>query len=152
MYENLKRLPKEKLIYTDTDSCIMEGDFMKMFKIGKDIGEFKIEHENKEMIIYGRKTYLIGEDIKIAGFRRKEMTREEFEKGIIENRKMVTIKNTKDINKVGSFEKEVRDLKEQEEQHNKTNEIMEMQKIYIDKDIENINYFSERILKIVENR
>ena len=152
MYKNLKRIPKDKLLYTDTDSCVMEGNYLSEFNIGEDIGQFKIEHQNKDMIIYGRKTYLIGEDVKIAGFTQRDMTKEKFEEGNIESKKMMTIKSTQQMENVGGFEIEKRDLKEQEEQHKKVIEIMEAQEVYIDKDITNINHFSEILEGLLPNQ
>ena len=53
---------------------------------------------------------------------------------------------------VGGFEIEKRDLKEQEEQHKKVIEIMEAQEVYIDKDITNINHFSEILEGLLPNQ
>lgn len=95
MYQEMKKIPLKDLIYTDTDSIMFKGEHIKKFRIGEGLGEFKIEYEKKEGIIYGRKTYRIDEEMKISGFRQKGITKEEFDEGNIKGKKMETLKTTK---------------------------------------------------------
>lgn len=144
MYDNFKKINEDDLLYTDTDNCMMRGNHIKDFKIGNNIGEFKIVNMNENVKIYGKKTYSIGSEIKISGFRKTDIDIKDFKKGKITNKKMITIR-TGEIKDVGKFYDEERDLNEQLEKQ-KENEIkLGEQKIYKDDDIENINYFTEKL-------
>lgn len=141
IYEELKKVPIEEITYTDTDSIIMNKGHLEKFDIGEGLGQFKIEGKGQKALIYSRKTYSIGEQIKLGGINKRDIKKEEFEKGKVSYRTQITIKTTKDIEKVGEFRTETRDLKEQEEKHKRREEMMKEQKLHIDYDIENINYF-----------
>ena len=92
MYEHFKKIGKENLIYTDTDSCIMKGGTTMDVPLGENLGEFKIVEQSKPLILHGKKTYAIGEEIKIAGFRKRDITFEDFKKGEITSKRMITMK------------------------------------------------------------
>lgn len=141
MYNELKKIPKDKLIYMDTDSIIMEGDYLNKFKIGGNIGEFKIENESKPIIVYGRKSYAIGKTIKISGVRKKGISFDDFKHGKVKSRKMITIKTSKDINEIGKFIDEERDLIKQMEKFVETENELRDRKVYIDSSVRNINKF-----------
>lgn len=153
MYHQFKRIPYEDLVYHDTDSIIFTGEHLDKFEISGDIGKFKVEHTNKGIIIYGRKTYAIeGEEnweIKIAGFRKKDISIEDFKRGNVKSKKMLSLKGGGDIVKAGTFVDEVRDLNEQLENFRKTEELMAKEKIYKDIHLLNINYFAQKIGEIM---
>lgn len=149
MYLEFKKLKEGELYYTDTDSIHMKsGENIKKFKISKELGEFKIEHENKRAKYYGKKTYSIGDEIKISGIRKRDVTKEQFEEGIVISKTMNTIKTTKDEKLLGKFTKEERDLNKQMTKGMKTEETMESIGLYIDNDIENIEDFINEINQI----
>ena len=53
----LLSIPKENLLYCDTDSCIYIGDVQPNVNIGKDLGDWGIENDNFQSWIVGCKTY-----------------------------------------------------------------------------------------------
>ena len=53
----LLSIPKDNLLYCDTDSCIYIGDIHPNVKIGKYLGEWGIENDNFSAWIVGPKTY-----------------------------------------------------------------------------------------------
>ena len=53
----LLSIPKENLLYCDTDSCIYIGDVHPNVKIGKNLHEWGIENDNFDAWIVGPKTY-----------------------------------------------------------------------------------------------
>jgi hypothetical protein len=150
MYRQFKKIDYKDLIYTDTDSCIMKLGNLEKFDIDKGIGKFKLEYKNKPCIIKGRKTYAIGSEMKIAGFRKRDITMNDFKKGIIKSKKMVTLKTSKDLKEVGSFVEEVRDLNVQLESNRKIKGIYLNEKIFKDKDISNISYFVDKLAEIAK--
>lgn len=145
MFDFFKRIPLSDLVYTDTDSCLFVGDHFNKFPIGSGLGQFKIEYKSTPCIIYGRKTYSIGNDIKIAGISKRDVSLNDFEKGFVTTRRMVTINTTKDTSKVGTFVNEERDLLSQEENHNLIISKMESEDLLIDMDINDISYFRDII-------
>lgn len=148
MYRQFKKIPVGDLIYTDTDSCIMKIGHLDKFKINDDLGEFKIEYENERCVVKGRKTYAIGDEIKVSGFRKAGISVEDFEKGIIRSKKMVTLKTAKKLEEVGSFYEEVRDLNEQLDTNIEIQSIYQNEKVFKDKDIIDISFFSEDLNEI----
>lgn len=147
MFDQYKKIPKEDLVYTDTDSILFIGDHIEKFPISQNIGEFKIEERDQKAIIYGRKTYMIGTEIKISGIRKRDVKPEDFEEGYITSKQMVGIKSSKDLDEVGSFKEEKRDLKEQLANHNKTDEMFKEEDLFIDDNIDDISYFLEFLPK-----
>ena len=53
----LLSIPKDNLLYCDTDSCIYIGDIHPKVTIGKYLGEWGIENDNFSAWIVGPKTY-----------------------------------------------------------------------------------------------
>lgn len=145
MFRYIKKIPKEDLIYMDTDSCLFKGKHFNKFPISDKLGEFKIEYENVEGYFIGRKTYLIGDMIKISGFRKKDVSKKDFIKGQIKSKKMISMKSNKKLEEVGGFEEEERDLKRELENYENMMKVLDEQKVYIDSDIKNINYFKEQL-------
>lgn len=155
MYNNFKKIKREDLVYTDTDSCIFTGDYLDKFKIGSEIGMFKIEKDvvsdkpliNTKAIIWGTKCKMIGNNIGVSGVFKSDLTKEDFEKGKVYAKKMMGIKNNRE-QEVGSFIVEERDLKKQLEEFNKVEELLGSQKLYIDKGIEDITFFTNDLIKL----
>lgn len=152
MYKMFKRLPISEIIYTDTDSCIMKEGNLDRFKdvINEGIGFFKVEHKGERCIIKGKKTYAIGDEIKVSGFRKSDVTMKDFEKGEIKSRKMQTLKTSKDLKDVGGFIEETRDLNEQKEINEQIMSIYKKEKVFKDRDITNISYFTGDLVEIAE--
>lgn len=148
LYKYLKKIPKKDLVYCDTDSIKFVNNHFDKFTISEEIGDWKIENTNDLMICYGSKTYLIGDEIKVAGFHRSGITKEDFIKGIIKSKKMVTINTTNNEEEVGMQKEEVRDLNLQEENLVKIKEMMKQQRIHIDYDLNNIDFFLKNISQI----
>lgn len=149
MYKQLKKIPSNDLIYTDTDSILATGNHLNKYKISKNMGNFKIVFINKEIITYGKKTLLAGNEIKIAGFRKKGLSKEEFKQGNIKNKKMITILNFSDPSKIGTFKEEERDLNKLKEESITYKEEMGKQNLFIDNNEENIDFFLPKIRKEV---
>lgn len=155
MYRNYKKVGSNDLVYTDNDSIIFQGNHLNKFKIGKNLGEFKIQKDSKEeevinrdMIIWGRKAYGFKNLIRTAGISKNDLNEEDFEKGYLEKRTRITMKNTSDFSKVGMFVKEKRNLNEQLETYKKTTERLENTKFLMDFTIPNISYFLPKIKEI----
>lgn len=149
LYKELKKIPKKDLLYTDTDSIIFTGNHKeKITKRGTELGEYKTVYEKEKIIIYGKKTYAIGQEIKISGFRKRDMTLEQFEKGIVTSKQQITINTAKKLEDVGTFTTEKRDLHKQQRAHENVRKLLKEQRLLIDSDIEDINYFIPYISKI----
>lgn len=152
MYHELKKIDKKDIIYTDTDSIIFKGKHLDKYEITKNLGDFKIEKENATAYVYGRKTYSINEEIKISGFNQRNMDIEDFKKGIVKAKQMITIKTTNNLKEVGKFKEEIRDLKIQKENSEKNKELIESQRLMIDYDINDISFFFKHFEKMeIEN-
>ena len=150
MYDVFKVIPLDSLIYTDTDSCIMKIGHLNKFNIGKKLGEFKVEFKSEECIIKGRKTYAIGDEIKVSGFRKRDVSLGDFKKGVIRSKRMNTLKTAKDLRDVGGFLEEVRDLDVQLRENKEVSKLYRNQKVFKDKNINNINYFHKDLIGIVK--
>jgi hypothetical protein len=148
MFSFFQKIPLDDLVYTDTDSCLFLNNHFDKFPIGEGLGEFKIEHRDSRAIIYGRKTYSIGDEIKISGISQRDLTLDDFEKGYVTTRRMVTIKTTNDTSRVGSFVNENRNLNEQELNHNEIMDLLNQEDLLIDMDIEDITYFSDVLVNL----
>ena len=145
MYQQFKKIPQQDLIYTDTDSIKFTGNHKSKFDIGEGLGQFKVEHENTPMKIYGKKTYSIGEQIKVSGIHSKNLNKKDFDNGVIKGQEMNTINTTTNIDEVGKFRETTRDLNKQQEEYEQTKVLLEENKLYIDQDITDITYFLKTI-------
>jgi hypothetical protein len=139
MYDQYKKIGIKNLIYTDTDSIIFTGPIPNTIKINKELGQFKIEHANETITIYGKKTYQIGNTTKIVGINRRNITGQAFQQGIIHDQKMITHKQAKNKNQIGTFRTETRNLKKQLQNHKLTQKLLSKEKILIDKKNLNIS-------------
>lgn len=79
LYEHLKQIPREDLLYCSTDSIVFKGDHINKFEIGKEMGEWKIEHENTTATIAKEGQYRIGDKIKTTGIGKNDWTIELFD-------------------------------------------------------------------------
>jgi len=59
------------------------------------------------------------------------------------------VKTTGDIKLAGKFTEEERDLKEQLEKHEQAQKLFEAQDLYVDYDIEDINYFMPKVNEVI---
>lgn len=148
MNKMLRRIPYEDLVYTDTDSIIFMGDHIGKFDISEELGSFKIVRENSKGNIWGEKTYVISDIVKKGGIGTGEASYEEilnmFRMGDVRTYKFMTLKNapTKDL--VGSFKIEWRDLRDTRLKHMDKVGSLQNRKVFIDKDINNIEFFRRK--------
>lgn len=153
MHKELSKIPMKDKVYTDTDSLIFynkDGLNMMNFDIGEELGQFKVVNTDETAIIYGRKTYAIQNEIKISGIRKKDLTIQDFKDGLVESKKMVTIKAASDLSKVGTFITEKRDLHKQYQNAETVKNMMKEQRFYKDTDIKSIVEFVEILNKFAE--
>lgn len=155
MYRCYKKIGVENLVYTDTDSCIMQGNMINKFNIGKQMGEFKIEKDieteedliNTKAIIWGTKAKSVGNNIALSGVFKNDLDMENFKLGKIKYKRMLGLRNSRK-EEIGKFIIEERDLKKQLKDFKKSEEIMEKEILYIDKDIGDISFFSKKLEEI----
>lgn len=134
MHDHYKKIGLKDLVYTDTDSIVFTGEHENKFKIGRQLGEFKIEQRKVPAMIYGRKTKLIGDKVTATGVR-GHINALDFRNGVIFNKKMITLKSSKNTAELGKFKKESRDLAEVLKTHDEKTAILRERNIYIDADI-----------------
>ena len=145
MYDLYKRFNKRDRDYTDTDSLMFTGEMPKGLDIGDGLGQLKIEFQDEEAMIYGRKTYCIGDEVKLSGIHKRDIEKEDFMKGQIKYKEMLTIKTAEKTKDVGKFVIKKRDLNEQLENHKEINRLLDDEYVYVDNDITDINKFVEHI-------
>lgn len=142
MFKHIKKLKYEEWLYTGCDSIITTNtQFHKELDIGGKTGQFKTVYWKTPIEIIAKKHYKIGKEVKAAGIRRTEINEGDFEKRELNNKKMMTIVNTGNIKDVGKFKQEKRDLNEVLERYKEHENELSAEEIYIDSDIEDINYF-----------
>lgn len=125
LWENLTKIPKKDLLYTDTDSIIFKGNHLKKFKIGKQLGEWKIETkthpDRKETLknvpckIIGEKRYYVGESAKLSGVPTNQITKKAIQtQEPIHTKRMIGINKGMrmgDMTKVGTFQDVILNIK-----------------------------------------
>ncbi len=135
MYDQYKKIRKKDLIYTDTDNIIFTGNYKKKFRIGSKIGWWKVKNEGADCRIYANKNYRVGENVRMAGvFRAKEKINE-FERGVVSFKRMITLNTSPVISNVGKFRVEKRNLKKMMEDYNDKKELLEEEKVHIDEEL-----------------
>lgn len=146
MDEQISKIPYNDWKYTDTDSIAMTNwrQNLQNYQIGNELGQFKIEDLDKPMSIHARKTYMIGNEIKVAGVRTRQNTPEDYEKGQLQTTKMITLKNCTDTTKIGKFTKETRNLKQIRKKYEEAQQKLDQEQLHIDYNLEDINYFLNR--------
>lgn len=106
LYDRITKIPKEDLLYCDTDSIMFKGNHLKEFEIGNEMGMFKVEDQGKAKIL-GEKRYYINQSTRISGVPKREI-----KKTYIENEENIIIKRMcgigtgikiGNINEIGSF-------------------------------------------------
>jgi hypothetical protein len=73
LYDAMKKIGWEKVLYCDTDGIIIEGKVPSWMPISKKIGEWSIK-ETGRCVIKRRKSYVIGRSVHIAGLDRSKQT------------------------------------------------------------------------------
>lgn len=141
MYNQFKKIGKDDLIYTDTDSIVFTGNHTDKFKIGLNLGDFKIEEQDTDCLIWGRKTYRIGDNLKVSGVHKDQLKKEDFDKGYFEHEQMITLKTTNDLELVGRFKTEKRDLGQQLRDYHECLNLIQENRLLIDDDITDFSYF-----------
>jgi hypothetical protein len=152
LYDEMKKIPQKDLLYVDTDSLTLKNylTHKDKFSVGVGLGEFKKEQSNVDCEIKTKKTYRIGNTVKISGIHHHAGILEEFKTGMVNDTKMVTIKQTNNTEEMGRFKTKVRDLNEQQEKHLKNMELLNKQEIYLDEEINDISYFLPIINEIID--
>lgn len=112
LLEHMEKIPSRDLYYVDTDSLIGGGEAIKRarFKYGKNLGEMKLEAKDQELLVYGKKSYMIGESVKLSGIGKHWISTEDFRAGTIRYKRMITERMTHDKRLVGTFADETRHL------------------------------------------
>jgi hypothetical protein len=157
MYENYKKVKKDDLIYTDTDSIIFQGDYLDKFEIGNEIGQFKIERdiETNELlkgvpaVIWGAKTKMVGNNMSASGVHKSALNKKDFVEGKAVAKKMLGIRSTS-ISNVGAFVETEKDMVKQKKAHIKSLELLNKDGLLIDYDIPHIKYFVKN-LDVISN-
>jgi len=120
MYERMKRIPSKDLLYIANDALLFKGNYIDEFKIGKEMGEFKIvKKEGKELqgvkaTLYGKNNYLVGEDCRLSGIKKEFITNEGLKTGKIQYERFSPITNAKELNDVNAkqiLEKDLNDTR-----------------------------------------
>lgn len=108
-YNALHKIPTEDLLYCDTDGILFQGNHKKKFSISKEMGDWKIVHENEPAVIFGEKRYSIGNVVKISGIHKAEQPRILDKETIVTTKKIIGflegIRNNQ-INAIGTFREE----------------------------------------------
>lgn len=143
-----EKIGRNNLIYADTDSLLHNRND-KVLKYSNNLGEWKREYENEEVIVYGKKDYAIGDIIKLSGFKKKYLTMEDFAKGKVKNIKKIGIKQAKNEEEIGMFIEEIVDLKKQKEEEDKRDKEILENKWFLDYDERNV-FSKERNKKMKE--
>ena len=153
MYFHYKKIPKKDLLYTDTDSIIMKGDYLENYELGNEMGKFKIDKDiitgdpliKKRAIIWGTKSKAVGNNIAVSGVFKSGLTLDDFQKGQVVAKKMLGLKSITE-DRVGEFIIEKRDLKKQQKDFWEGGRKLAREKIYIDFDINDILFFKDKLL------
>lgn len=61
----------DNFIYCDTDSIYFKGELPQCVKIGKELGEWDLEHKEEDALFLGQKIYKIGSVNKMVGLSKK---------------------------------------------------------------------------------
>lgn len=109
LYKELIKIEEKDRLYCDTDSIIIRNfeKYKHLFKIGTELGEFKIVNENAEVLILGEKKYVVNDEVRISGLAKQKATKEDMqEQNSVKVRKMIGIKDAIRIGNIdlaGSF-------------------------------------------------
>lgn len=134
LLEHMEKIPSNKLYYIDTDSITADTQAIQeaQFTYGIEQGMFKIEHANEPVLIYGKKSYCIGDDIRLSGVGKAWITKEKFMQGQIEYKRMQTKDTTSEEEQIGTFTTIERNLQETKEKTIQTIKKVNEQDIIVD--------------------
>lgn len=114
LYKEMLKVPKEDLIYCDTDSIAFKGNHLDKFKVGKELGEWKLEAEGEAKFL-GEKRYYIKDKAKCSGLMKREISKEIIEREEnVQTKRMIGLLTgiTKGrMEEVGTFEEYVQEMK-----------------------------------------
>lgn len=110
LHQTMNKFKPENVLYTATDSIIYTGKTPGNVTIGTEMGEWKKELENEEVLIYGKNNYMIGKTIKLGGFQKKGITPEAFRKGIIHDRQTILPHAGTDSELWGTMKERISDI------------------------------------------
>lgn len=111
LLEAMEKCP-QKVLYCDTDGFVIEGSSTNKFKYSKHLGGFKLEYDDVPALIYGRKHYMIADEIKMSGVGKLWRDKVAFAQGKVTYKKMITELMSQDQSLIGSFREEERDLQQ----------------------------------------
>lgn len=114
--KKLLEIPREDLLYCDTDSIIYKENHDSKFNFDNNVGSYKIVEKGQARILSG-KNYYIGETIKMSGIPNKQKTKELFEETTVTLEQMTTLLDIFHgipYEQLGTFHKEERQIKEKE--------------------------------------
>jgi len=114
LYKQLIKLPEKDVLYLATDCIIFRNNHLDKFKVGKGLGEWKIESYGKEAEFFTEQYYSLDNTLKSSGIKKKDVTIEGLRKGVLKTDNMFTIKmafNTGEFDKIGSFPEKIIKLK-----------------------------------------
>lgn len=106
LFKHMRAVDTDDLIYTDTDSLMIKNfsRYKKLFDIGKEIGQWKVIFDKQGVNIKGEKKYRVADKVKVSGITRRFLNPEDFEKGVMFNQRMTTMKQgIKGFGEIGTF-------------------------------------------------
>jgi len=132
LWKQIKRIPTEDRLYSDTDSLlILNGEkHRKLFKTGARLGEWKITAENVPARIWGKKAYSFGENIRLSGTPKNQITTENFRTGKITQTKMTGLRQNTE--KAGTFTSKSFHLRDTTKRAMTLQEEVKEQQLFID--------------------
>lgn len=82
LWKQSKLVKEQDLLYMDTDSILMTNgaSYEKLFDMGTNLGQWKIEAKDEPARIWGKKTYSVGKLVKMSGAPKSQLTPEIGEK------------------------------------------------------------------------
>lgn len=130
LLENMEKINKCDLIYTDTDSIHFLGEIPSSISISDKLGGFKIVNQNQNGCYFAKKTYSLGNYIKCSGADVKEATIEKFKNGQIGTKKMIGL--IQDFENAGKFVYDDRNLFDSMTNTLKVMDEISMTKVFFD--------------------
>ena len=109
MYDEYIKIDEDDLIYTDVDSIILTNweKYKEKFKIGREMGEFKILADKQHANIIKEKMYQVGEIKKASGLSKNIVEKEGIRTGTYEQPEMIGFREALqrgNLGLIGEFE------------------------------------------------
>jgi hypothetical protein len=108
LYNHVKKIPYEDLLYLATDAIVFKGkNNLKHFNISNKMGDWKVEEEGSEFEAWNEQYYRIDNNIKASGVRKPDVSIKALREGKVETTAMFTIKmawKKGEFENMGSFE------------------------------------------------